>query len=68
MARTGQGVHDPQEALLIAGQPHGLLTRPLPGGGAAMVAQDCTEADRTDTAFLQYVLGAPRSSPRWWHW
>ncbi|MCX5205530.1 HAMP domain-containing histidine kinase [Streptomyces sp. NBC_00237] len=53
VAATGQGGF--VEDLVIGGTEYGVLTRPLPGGGAVMVAQSYEGAARVDDAFLWRV-------------
>ncbi|UFQ13580.1 MULTISPECIES: HAMP domain-containing sensor histidine kinase [Streptomyces] len=55
VARTGKGGH--REDLVVDGTEYGVLTRPLPGGGAVMVAQSYEGAARVDDAFLWRVTG-----------
>jgi two-component system, OmpR family, sensor histidine kinase MprB len=55
VARTGQGGH--LEDVVIDGTDYSILTRPLPGGGAVMVAQSYEGAARVDDAFLWRVTG-----------
>ncbi|GAA2245469.1 HAMP domain-containing sensor histidine kinase [Streptomyces amakusaensis] len=55
VARTGQGGR--VEDLVVDGIEYSVLTRPLPGGGAVMVAQSYEGAARVDHAFLWRVTG-----------
>ncbi|GHC99692.1 two-component sensor histidine kinase [Streptomyces finlayi] len=55
VARTGKGGH--LEDLVVDGTEYGVLTRPLPRGGAVMVAQSYEGAARVDDAFLWRVTG-----------
>ncbi|MFJ2740728.1 ATP-binding protein [Streptomyces sp. NPDC087440] len=55
VARTGKGTH--LEDLVVDGTEYGVLTQPLPRGGAVMVAQSYEGAARVDDAFLWRVTG-----------
>ncbi|MGK5628001.1 HAMP domain-containing sensor histidine kinase [Streptomyces sp. URMC 123] len=50
VARTGRG--ESRADVVVSGTEYGTLTRPLPGGGAVMVAQSHEGAARVDDAFL----------------
>ncbi|MFG2616874.1 ATP-binding protein [Streptomyces sp. NPDC048507] len=53
VARTGRG--SAREDITVGGAEYGVLTVPLPGGGAVMVAQHYAGAERIDHAFLWRV-------------
>ncbi|MFE7129489.1 ATP-binding protein [Streptomyces sp. NPDC057638] len=55
VARTGQGGH--MADVVIDGTDYVILTRPLPHGGAVMVAQSHEGAARVDDAFLWRITG-----------
>ncbi|MFD9796632.1 ATP-binding protein [Streptomyces sp. NPDC059070] len=50
VARTGRGAA--RQDLTVDGAEYGVLTTPLPGGGAVMIAQHYAGAERIDHAFL----------------
>ncbi|MFJ2769242.1 ATP-binding protein [Streptomyces sp. NPDC087300] len=50
VARSGRG--EAREDVDVDGTEYGVLTRPLPGGGAVMVGQSYEGAARVDDAFL----------------
>ncbi|MFF3981247.1 ATP-binding protein [Streptomyces sp. NPDC001828] len=50
VARSGHGTA--REDVTVADAEYGVLTTPLPGGGAVMVAQHYASAERIDHAFL----------------
>lgn len=50
VARTGRG--GAREDITVDGAEYGVLTTPLPGGGAVMIAQHYAGAARIDHAFL----------------
>ncbi|MFI6638585.1 ATP-binding protein [Streptomyces sp. NPDC050504] len=49
---AGTGTGESREDVVVSGTEYGVLTRPLPGGGAVMVGQDYGGAARVDDAFL----------------
>ncbi|GGO39508.1 HAMP domain-containing sensor histidine kinase [Streptomyces lasiicapitis] len=53
VARTGRG--ESRTDVVVSGTEYGVLTRPLPGGGAVMVGQSYEGAVRVDNAFLWRV-------------
>ncbi|RLV04471.1 two-component sensor histidine kinase [Streptomyces griseocarneus] len=50
VARTGRGTS--REDVTVDGTQYGVLTKPLPDGGAVMVSQDYRDAERVDHEFL----------------
>lgn len=50
VARTGEG--ESRQDVVVSGTEYGILTRPLPDGGAVMVGQSYAGAARVDDAFL----------------
>ncbi|MCB5165606.1 HAMP domain-containing histidine kinase [Streptomyces bambusae] len=55
VALTGRG--ESRADLVVAGTEYGLLTRPLPGGGAVVVGQSYAAVARVDDQFLRRMTG-----------
>ncbi|RJQ75622.1 sensor histidine kinase [Pseudonocardiaceae bacterium YIM PH 21723] len=56
VARTGQGIHDPIEDVVIGGEPYGVFTKAIPGGrGAVMIAQNFNPFAQGEHDFLVHL-------------